>query len=204
MLKSFYVQYGKRIFDFIGAGLGLILLFPVLLGIAIIIKLTSKGPILFAQERVGQYHRKFNCYKFRSMIQNAPQMGLSITSAGDPRITAIGRLLRKTKLDELPQLFNVWVGDMSFVGPRPEVEKYVLAAKSEYDDILAIKPGITDYAAIEFRDEEVILLQYADKEHGYLSAVLPAKIQLYRRYLNDVSFFTDLKLIVLTIKKIFY
>lgn len=136
------------------------------------------------------------------MVADAPKKGPTITAGGDPRITKIGRFLRKTKIDELPQLFNVLKGDMSIVGPRPEVERYVEMFRDDYESVLSVKPGITDYATIEFRDEEGVLKKYADAEMGYIKEVLPLKIQLYKRYIRNKGFFTDLKLIFLTFWKI--
>jgi len=124
-------------------------------------------------------------FKFRSMVMNAPEKGPAITIGGDPRITKIGRFLRKTKLDELPQLINVLNGDMSIVGPRPEVEKYVEMFKDDYKVILQVKPGITDYATIEFRDEEDVLKKFQNPEDGYIKEVLPKKIELYKKYIKD-------------------
>jgi len=136
------------------------------------------------------------------MVVDTSQRGLQITSAGDPRITKIGRFLRKTKIDELPQIINVIKGDMSVVGPRPEVLKYVEMFKDDYKYILKVKPGITDYAAIEFRDEECVLKKFKDPEDGYIKKVLPLKINLYKRYIKERSLFTDMKLIFLTLWKI--
>jgi len=141
-------------------------------------------------------------FKFRSMVMNAPEKGPAITIGGDPRITKIGRFLRKTKLDELPQLINVLNGDMSIVGPRPEVEKYVEMFKDDYKVILQVKPGITDYATIEFRDEEDVLKKFQNPEDGYIKEVLPKKIELYKKYIKDKGFFTDMKLVLLTLWKI--
>lgn len=135
-------------------------------------------------------------------MADAPKKGPAITTGGDPRITKVGRFLRKTKIDELPQLINVFKGDMSIVGPRPEVEKYVEMFKYDYQCVLKVKPGITDYATIEFRDEESVLKNYSDPEVGYIKEVLPRKIELYKRYITDKSFFTDMKLIFLTLWKI--
>ena len=151
---------------------------------------------------MGVNFKPFLLYKFRSMVADAPQKGLAITTGGDPRITKVGRFLRKTKIDELPQLINVLKGDMSIVGPRPEVAKYVEMFREDYQEILKVKPGITDYATIEFRDEEGVLKKYRDTEDGYIHEVLPLKIQLYKRYLKDKSFLTDMKLIFLTLWKI--
>lgn len=189
----------KRVFDLVFSIIGLIVCLPLLLFITILIKLDSKGPVFFIQKRVGKDFKLFSFYKFRTMVVDASQRGLQITSAGDPRITKIGRFLRKTKIDELPQIINVLKGDMSFVGPRPEVSKYVEMFRDDYKNILKVKPGITDYAAIEFRDEERVLKKFKDPEDGYIKEVLPLKINLYKRYLNERSLFTDMKLIFLTL-----
>lgn len=170
--------------------------------IAILIKLDSKGPVFFKQKRMGRNFNPFLLYKFRSMVADAPKKGLAITAGDDPRITKVGRFLRKTKIDELPQLINVLKGDMSIVGPRPEVEKYVDMFRDDYQSVLRVKPGITDYATIEFRDEEGVLKNYSDPEVGYVKEVLPRKIELYKRYIKDKGFFTDMKLICLTLWRI--
>ena len=197
-----YKDYGKRIFDFICSSVGLILLSPLLVLIAIFIKLDSKGSVFFFQKRIGKDFKVFKLIKFRSMKEDAEKYGPLITSEGDPRITRIGRILRKTKLDELPQLFNVLKGDMSIVGPRPEVEKYVLAFMDDFRGILKVRPGITDYATFRFRNEEEILKKYDDIEEGYIREVLPEKIRLYKQYINDISFSTDVKLILYTLIRI--
>ena len=141
-------------------------------------------------------------YKFRSMVADAPNRGLAITTGGDPRITKIGRFIRKTKLDEMPQLINVLKGDMSIVGPRPEVDKYVEMFKDEYKEILQVKPGITNCETIKFINEEEILGRYSNPEDGYIREILPAKIELYKRYLKNKGFFNDTWLILLTFWKI--
>lgn len=195
-----YKKYGKRIFDVTASAFGLILLSPVFLGIAVIIKLTSKGPVFYIQKRMGENFKEFNLYKFRSMIVDADKKGLQITSGDDPRITKIGKFIRKTKLDELPQLINVLKGDMSLVGPRPEVKKYVMLKKEDYEKVLSVKPGITDLAAIEFRDEEKILEKYNDKEKAYIEIILPKKIELYKKYIDNISFKNDINIILKTLK----
>lgn len=192
----------KRIFDVVSSGIVLILFSPLFLLIAILIKTSDCGPVFFSHTRVGRNFIPFEVYKFRTMVIGASQKGPAITASNDLRITKVGRFLRKTKLDEIPQLFNVLKGDMSIVGPRPEVNKYVEMFLDEYKKILLVKPGITDYATIEFRDEEKILKKYNDTEAGYAKEVMPAKIELYKKYLRDKSFFTDLKLIFLTFWKI--
>lgn len=181
----------------------LALLIPLFLILAIAIKLGSCGPVFFKQERIGKEFRPFLLYKFRSMVVDAPEKGSSVTVLGDPRITRIGRFLRRTKIDELPQLLNVLKGEMSIVGPRPEVRKYVELFRDDYKEILAIKPGLTDYAAIEFSKEEEILKKYTNPELGYINELLPSKIKLYKKYLNNMGFLVDLRLICLTARKIF-
>ncbi len=194
-----YKKYGKRVFDIVLSLIGLVVLSPIFIAVAIAIKATSKGSIFYVQKRVGENFEEFNLYKFRSMREGK---GLQITSKDDPRITKIGKVIRKTKIDELPQLLNVLKGDMSLVGPRPEVRKYVDIKEKEYKKILSIKPGITDNAAIEFRDEEEILSKYKDKERAYIEEILPKKIELYNKYIDNISLQNDIKLILKTIKVI--
>ena len=197
-----YLLFGKRLFDLLATIFGGLILLPILILISIWIRLSSKGPLFYIQKRVGKDFKEFNLYKFRSMIIDAHLKGPSVTSRDDSRITNIGKIIRKTKIDELPQLLNVLKGDMSLVGPRPEVMKFVKLRESEYKIILNIKPGITDNAAIEFRHEETIMEQYDDKEKAYLDIVLPQKINLYKKYINNISFKTDISLILKTIKAI--
>ena len=199
MQSSIYEKFGKRIFDFLLSLLGLVVLLPLFVVVALLIKFTSKGNIFYIQTRIGENFKPFKLYKFRSMKE---AKGLSITSKDDPRITAIGKFIRKTKIDELPQLLNVLKGEMSLVGPRPEVEKYVGIQEEAYGKILKVKPGITDLAAIEFRDEEGILSQYEDKEKAYLEVVQPQKIELYFIYIDTISFKKDIKIILQTLKVI--
>lgn len=197
-----YKDFGKRIFDIIATIIGLVLLLPIILPICLWIKLSSKGPLFYSQNRVGKNFKEFKVYKFRSMVINADTIGPSVTSGDDPRITKVGKIIRKTKIDELPQLLNVIKGDMSLVGPRPEVMKFVKEKKEDYKVILSIKPGITDNAAIEFRDEETIMEQYIDKEKAYIDIILPKKIKLYNYYISNISFLNDIKLILKTLKVI--
>ncbi len=191
----------KRGFDILSSLVGIAVFFPFFLVIGILIKIDSPGMVFFKQKRIGRNFKPFNLYKFRTMVTDAEKKGPLITSINDSRITAIGRLLRRTKLDEMPQLFNVLKGDMSLVGPRPEVLKYVTMFKDEYKDVLTIRPGITDYASIAFSNEEEILRQYDDTEDGYVRDILPAKIELYKKYLKERGFLTDLKLVFLTLYK---
>ena len=173
-----YRAFGKRAFDLLSSISGLIILSPLFILISIWVKTSSKGPIFFVQKRVGKDFKEFNLYKFRSMVADAPKKGLQITSGDDPRITKVGQFIRKTKIDELPQLINVIKGEMSLVGPRPEVKKYVDIKKDDYKKVLSVHPGITDLAAIEFRDEEKILEGFEDKEKAYINEVLPQRIAL--------------------------
>jgi len=197
-----YRLFFKRVFDFIAAIIGLVLLLPILLIISLWIKFSSKGPLFYSQKRVGRDFKEFDIYKFRSMVVNADKIGPSVTSGNDSRITKVGRFIRKTKIDELPQLLNVIKGDMSLVGPRPEVMKFVEKKRDEYKKVLSVRPGITDNAAIEFRDEETIMDQYEDKEKAYIEIILPKKIQLYYQYIDNISFINDIKLILKTLKVI--
>jgi lipopolysaccharide/colanic/teichoic acid biosynthesis glycosyltransferase len=201
-----YLTFGKRLFDIVATILGGLFLIPIILLIAIWIKISSKGPLFYVQKRVGLNFEEFDLYKFRSMIVDADKKGPSVTSGDDPRITKVGVIIRKTKIDELPQLLNVLKGDMSLVGPRPEVMKFVVQKKDEYIKILSVKPGITDNAAIEFRDEETIMQQYKDKEKDkekdYVDIVLSKKIKLYHKYINNISFIDDIILILKTLKVI--
>ena len=195
-----YSLFGKRIFDIIASLVGMIILTPILFIIILWIKFSSKGPLFYIQKRVGKDFREFNLYKFRSMIVDADKQGPSVTSGDDNRITKVGKIIRRTKIDELPQLLNVLKGNMSLVGPRPEVMKFVSQKREEYKKVLSIKPGITDNAAIEFRDEESIMEQYEDKEKAYIAIVLPQKIELYYKYIDNISFLNDIKLILKTLR----
>ena len=202
MQNSFYYLYGKRIFDILATIFGGLILLPIIIIIVIWIKLSSKGPLFYVQKRVGKDFQEFDLYKFRSMIIDADKVGPSVTSGDDPRITKVGKIIRRTKIDELPQLINVIKGDMSLVGPRPEVIKFVKEKKEEYVKILSVRPGITDNAAIAYRDEETIMNQYENKEKAYIEIVLPEKIKLYNEYLQNISLINDIKLILKTLKVI--
>ena len=189
----------KRSFDILFAALGLLVLSPLLLLLAIAVRLSSRGQVLFRQQRIGKDGRPFYIVKFRSMVENAEDLGLGVTRDGDPRITAMGRFLRKTKLDELPQLWNVVVGDMSFVGPRPEVPRYVEKYTAEQRRVLALKPGITDLATLEFRNEEELLRTVADTERFYLEYCVPRKIELNLAYAARANVWEDTKIILRTV-----
>lgn len=193
----------KRLFDFTASLAGLMLLSPLLIVIILAIRLESSGPAFFLQERVGLEGKRFRIIKFRTMRQSAPAEGPQITIGQDPRITPIGRTLRKFKLDELPQLINVLKGEMSLVGPRPEVPAYMVCYTQEQQAIiLSVRPGITDFAAIEFSDEADILASAAHPEAAYVQQVMPRKFALYERYVRERSFWLDLKLIGRTLGKI--
>jgi len=189
----------KRVFDIVVAFLGLSLLLPLLLLVAFLIKLDSPGPIFFKQERMGKGFRPFLIYKFRTMVQDAPGKGGSITVGADSRITRLGRILRKTKIDELPQLFNILRGEMSIVGPRPEVPQYVELFRRDYEEILNVLPGITDLASLKYRDEAEVLRHAENPEEEYVRHVLPEKIRLAKEYLRRSSLFFDLTLIFKTL-----
>jgi lipopolysaccharide/colanic/teichoic acid biosynthesis glycosyltransferase len=192
----------KRIFDIMISLIGIIFLLPILILIAISIKLDSNGPIFFTQIRVGMHNKKFRIIKFRSMFAHRENIGSLISSGDDQRITRVGRILRKYKLDELPQLINVLKGEMSFVGPRPEIPKYVAAFIDDYHEILTVKPGITDFASLEYSNENELLKTDENPEQKYLEEILPIKIKYYKMYIKNKSFITDLKLIFKTIGKI--
>lgn len=193
----------KRFFDLGASSLGLLLLSPFLLALALWIKLDSSGPVFFRQERVGRRGRMFSIHKFRTMVTDAERLGLQITVGEDARVTRVGRWLRKYKLDELPQLMDVWLGHMSLVGPRPEVPRYVACYPSNVRDVvLSVRPGITDRASIEFKAENEILGRAADPNHAYVEEVLPIKLKYYVEYVNSRTFWGDLNLIFLTIKAI--
>ena len=193
-------RFCKRCFDIFFSFLGILLLLWLFLIIAI--KGSSKGPVLFKQERVGKNAKTFKIWKFRSMVVNAEAKGMQITTDGDNRITKVGKFIRKTKIDELPQLFNVLSGKMSFVGPRPEVPKYVALYSDEQLRVLTVKPGITDLASIEFRNENDLLDGDDDPERKYIEEIMPAKLVLNLKYIEKAGFFYDIGLIFKTIGKV--
>ncbi len=193
----------KRVFDLLCAGAGLLLLAPLLLGIALWIKLDSPGPVFFRQQRVGRFGALFRIHKFRTMRADAPAGGPQITVGADPRITRAGAFLRRSKLDELPQLLDVLAGTMSLVGPRPEVPRYValypLALRAT---VLSVRPGITDPASLAFRDEAALLARAADPERAYVEQIMPAKLQQAARYVERMSLANDLRLIAATLRRL--
>ncbi len=190
----------KRIMDVVGSALGLLLLLPVLAVVAVIIKLDSPGPIFFRQERVGRGGRSFRIFKFRSMVVGAARAGTALTVRADTRITRAGSFLRRSKLDELPQLINVLAGDMSIVGPRPEVPEFMkFYTPNQRAIILSMRPGITDYAAILFRDESSLLDRERDPIDIYRREIMPAKFAYYERYSREIGVLNDLRIILATI-----
>ncbi|HYD48811.1 MAG TPA: sugar transferase [Terriglobales bacterium] len=190
----------KRVFDVICAGIGLLVLMPVLALCAVAVRVTSPGPIIFRQERVGLYGNTFEILKFRTMRVTTTGRDPQITVGRDPRITRVGALLRKWKLDELPQLWNVVTGDMSLVGPRPEVPKYVAIYPSDQRDlILSVRPGITDPCSVHLRDESDLLSQADDPENFYVGVLLPEKLRMSGDYVRNRSFVSDVGIIVKTI-----
>jgi lipopolysaccharide/colanic/teichoic acid biosynthesis glycosyltransferase len=191
----------KRVFDFIVSALGIVIFSPLLILTALLVKVDSPGPIFFKQQRMGKEFRPFWIYKFRTMRKSLEQ-GPNITIGNDPRITGIGRLLRQTKIDELPQLINILRGEMSFVGPRPEVPQYVQLYRREYQQILAVRPGLTDLASLKYRDEAALLANAENPEEEYVRRILPDKIMLARDYIQRASFFYDLRLILETILRL--
>jgi len=193
----------KRAFDFIVSAVGISVCSPLFLVIGALIKWDSKGPVFFKQERIGKNFHPFRIYKFRTMVENAEQIGSKITYGNDPRITRIGQFLRKTKIDELPQIINVFKGEMSLVGPRPEVRQYVEIYRQDYETILTVRPGITDLASLKYRDEVALLGRCNNPQEEYLRHVLPDKINLSKESIKRSSFFFDLTLIVKTLLKVF-
>ena len=191
----------KRIFDITLSLFGLIILLPFMLIIAILIKFDSKGTVFFKQIRITKGGKEFKIFKYRTMKVGSDKYS-QITVGKDERITKIGSFLRKYKLDEIPQLINVFIGDMSLVGPRPEVPKYVAFYTDDQKEILKVRAGITDYASIEFSNENDILADEADPEKAYIEKIMPRKIELNKKYLSEISVITDIKIILLTIKKI--
>jgi lipopolysaccharide/colanic/teichoic acid biosynthesis glycosyltransferase len=193
----------KRCFDIVVAFFGLLFLAPFLAVAALLIKATSKGPILFRQERIGRGFKPFTIYKLRTMVEHAPRRGELTTSDKDPRITRIGLLLRRTKIDELPQLINVLKGEMSIVGPRPEVRRYVELFRQDYEEILQLRPGITDLASLKYQDEAALLGLSRDPEREYQTKILPDKIALAKEYLSRSSLLFDLSLTLKTLPKLY-
>jgi len=191
-----------RFFDFVLSLVGLVILAPIFIVLAAWIKIDSVGPVFYKQIRVGQNGKDFGLFKFRSMVVDADKKGLITVGGRDPRITRSGYFIRKYKLDELPQLINVLVGDMSLVGPRPEVRKYVELYDDDQNKVLSVKPGITDYASIEYMDENEILGKSTDPEKTYIKEIMPEKIKYNMKYIKNRSLIEYFKIIFLTVLKI--
>lgn len=189
----------KRLFDIVASACGLILLSPLFFIVSVWIKLDSTGPVFYRQVRVGRYNKDFKIFKFRSMRVGADKGSLVTIGGHDPRVTRIGYYLRKFKIDELPQLINVFIGDMSLVGPRPEVRHYVNYWTPEQLHVLDVRPGITDPASIKFRNENELMESAEDPESFYINVIMQEKLKLYLEYVHNASFWYDIKLIFKTI-----
>ncbi len=192
----------KRIFDIICSFTGLIILSPLFIFLCLLIALTSKGGIFYLQTRVGKNSKDFKLFKFRTMYTDSDKKGLLTVGGRDPRITSVGYYLRRYKLDELPQLLNVFFGSMSLVGPRPEVRKYVDLYNDEQKKVLLVKPGITDYASLEYFSENELLAKSSKPEETYINEIMPAKLELNKKYILEHSLLTDIKIIFKTFTKI--
>ncbi len=193
----------KRAFDIIMSLIVLVFLIIPILIIALLVKLTSKGPVFYRQVRVTTYNREFRIFKFRTMVVNADKMGALVTAQNDPRVTKIGSFLRKYRLDELPQIFNVLIGDMSFVGTRPEVPKYVAEYKDLYYATLLMPAGITSLASIKFKNEDKLLAQSTNIDDDYIKIILPKKMKYNLVYIENFSVKNDISLMFKTIKEVF-
>jgi lipopolysaccharide/colanic/teichoic acid biosynthesis glycosyltransferase len=198
------MTWTKRAFDLVGAGLGLVLLAPLLALLALLIKAEDGGPVLFKQERVGYRGRRFRIWKFRTMVPDAETRGLPLTVGRDPRVTRIGAWLRPRKLDELPQLFNVLVGDMSLVGPRPDVPRYVALYRAPERRVLELVPGMTDEASILYLSESTLLAAAPDPEPHYLEVIAPEKIRLSLAYAAHATVWSDLRVILKTLRQLYW
>lgn len=194
----------KRIFDIVFSLFGLVLTFPIFLVLGIWIKMDSSGPIFYRGVRVGKFGKPFRIFKFRTMVMNADKIGGASTANDDPRLTKVGKFIRKFKFDELPQFFNVLLGDMSFVGPRPEVQHYVDMFTEEEKEILNVRPGITDWASIFNPDEGAILEGSPDPEKTYMEKIRPTKLRLQLKYAKERSFWIDIKIIITTLQVIIF
>ena len=193
-------KMSKRLFDFLCVVPGIVVLSPLMVLVAAWIKIDSPGPVFFQQSRVGKEGKEFRMYKFRTMVPNAEKIGAKITIGGDPRITRSGRFLRKYKLDELPQLFNVLLGQMSLVGPRPEVPSYVkFYPEAIREKVLSIKPGITDLASLKYRDEGTLLQGVENPAEVYINDILPHKLDYYMQYIDQHTLRLDFKIILQTL-----
>lgn len=199
LYKKRHCLYAKRTFDILAVILFVIILSPVFLILSIAIKIDSKGPVIFCQSRVTQYGKRFRIFKFRTMVEKAERIGAPVTAKNDIRITNIGKFLRKYRLDEIPQLFNIITGDMSFVGTRPEVVKYVEKYTDEMKATLLLPAGVTSLASIQYKDEELLLANSADVEETYVYEILPEKMKYNLRSLEEFSFWGDIKIMIKTV-----
>lgn len=193
----------KRVFDIVVSVIMLIFLILPIIIIGICIKINSPGPVMFKQKRVTTYGKTFMILKFRTMVVNAESIGSMVTTQSDSRVTSIGKTLRKYRLDELPQIFNVIAGDMSFVGTRPEVPKYVNQYKDEYYATLLLPAGITSYTSIMYKDEEKLLSSGKSADEVYINTILPEKMKYNLEYTKDFGFFYDIKIMLKTVKEVF-
>lgn len=203
-IRNHNSELTKRFFDIVFSFLGLTVLSPLFLLLAVWIKLDSRGPVFYRQVRVGRHNRDFRIFKFRSMRVGSDKGSLVTIGGRDPRVTRSGYYIRKFKLDELPQLINVLIGDMSFVGPRPEVRKYVDMYTPEQLHVLDVRPGITDEASIAYRNENELLATAADPERFYIETVMPDKLRINLQYVQNHSFWGDIKLIFKTLLVVFH
>ena len=201
---NLYLRCGKRCLDFLAAVIGLVVTSPLLLACAVAVRLDSREPVFFRQWRIGQHGWSFQVIKLRTMVHKPDQKGLRVTTSGDPRITRVGRWLRRTKIDEIPQLFNVLWGEMSLVGPRPEVPEIVAAYSEEQRRVLQLKPGMTGPASLAFIDEEETLANQDNHEEFYLRCLMPQKLELDLAYCDSVTFLGDLILILRTVGKLIH
>jgi lipopolysaccharide/colanic/teichoic acid biosynthesis glycosyltransferase len=201
--QGFYARCGKRIVDAVCSAIGLLVLLPLFVVVALCIKATSRGAVFYRQIRIGQNGHPFRIVKFRSMDDVASRMPAGITVSGDKRVTRVGRILRRHKVDELPQLWNVLRGEMSLVGPRPELPKYVASYSTNQTSVLAVRPGITDPASLIYRHEEEILLRHENPEQVYRDHILPDKLARNLAYIQNISFRSDLRIILATIGRSF-
>jgi lipopolysaccharide/colanic/teichoic acid biosynthesis glycosyltransferase len=199
MNTTFYTRFGKRCFDLLVASLGILLISPLLVIVAVLVRCSGRGPVFFRQVRIGQFGRPFQIFKFRTM-RAADATASQLTAAGDPRVTRLGAWLRRTKIDELPQLFNVVLGDMSLVGPRPEVPEFTAAYRPEQQRVFAARPGITGPSANVY--EEELLASHLDKERFYVTTVMPAKLVVDLAYCENIAFKCDLYVLYQTFVKL--
>ena len=192
LYKRRLILFFKRLFDVVVAVVALIIMFPVFIILSVVIKLDSKGPVMFRQVRVTQYGREFKIFKFRTMVNNADKIGTQVTTKNDARVTSVGKFLRKSRLDEIPQLFNIILGDMSFVGTRPEVVKYVEQYSDEMLATLLMPAGVTSEASIQYKDEELLLANADDADESYVNEVLPEKMKYNLNSIKDFRFIRDI------------